>query len=261
MSTILCYRSPRERRWKLSKVPRRIYNRSKSATDIGGSFKGSTIAKRRAYKPSSRYGDTRNGAFLENLVKNLGDTAPNNSAAGSLCVSCARNFSTTQREGKDGSTWKENDETSYKDEKCDRQHAFLKMISDDDSRRSVERTCIRGEIAEVDAKILRLTGPSPRSCYVRQNLTELITYKHYRERECRIRAISNETRHIALAKSRYSAAFAEENTRCKNVAHPELLFDIVTKDMRRMQLRPMQLKDSRSILSCLENYLGIKKAD
>lgn len=189
-------------------------------------------------------------------MNNISDTAPNNSAAGSLCVSCARNFAATRH--KDESRKKENDEMSHKDEKGDRQHAFLKMIA---SCHGVERTCIKGEIAEVDAKILHLTGPSPRSCYVRQNLTELITYKHYREKECRIRAISNETKHIALAKSCYSAAFGEENMRCKNVAHPELVFDIVTKDMRRMQLRPMQLKDSRSILSCLENYLGIEKAN
>ncbi|XP_071627963.1 uncharacterized protein [Temnothorax longispinosus] len=51
-STILAYRSPREKRWKLSKVPRRI---SKSANDIGGSFKGSAIRKKsRGYKPSNR---------------------------------------------------------------------------------------------------------------------------------------------------------------------------------------------------------------
>ncbi|XP_011871282.1 PREDICTED: uncharacterized protein LOC105563902 isoform X2 [Vollenhovia emeryi] len=51
-STILCYRSPREKRWKLSKVPRRI---SKSTNDLGGSFKGSTIGRKgRAYKPSNR---------------------------------------------------------------------------------------------------------------------------------------------------------------------------------------------------------------
>ncbi|XP_025987312.1 leucine-rich repeat-containing protein 27 isoform X2 [Solenopsis invicta] len=51
-STILCYRSPREKRWKLSKVPRRV---SKSTNDIGDSFKGSTIRKRsKAYKPSNR---------------------------------------------------------------------------------------------------------------------------------------------------------------------------------------------------------------
>ncbi|XP_077273194.1 uncharacterized protein LOC143903463 isoform X1 [Temnothorax americanus] len=258
-STILAYRSPREKRWKLSKVPRRI---SKSANDIGGSFKGSAIRKKsRGYKPSNRYSNTHNDAFLKNLANSYISDTRNNSSVGSLCASCARNFPAIRC--KDESNKKENesnDELNYnQDEKCDKQHAFLKMIA---SCHDVKKTCIKGEIAEVDAKILHLTGPSPRSCYVRQNITELITYKHYREKECRIKTISNETKHIALAKSYYSTARNnEEKMKCKNVEHPELVFDIVTKDMRRMQLRPMELKDSRSMLSCLENYLDIKKAD
>ncbi|XP_011871281.1 PREDICTED: uncharacterized protein LOC105563902 isoform X1 [Vollenhovia emeryi] len=256
-STILCYRSPREKRWKLSKVPRRI---SKSTNDLGGSFKGSTIGRKgRAYKPSNRYNNPHNQAFLENLVNSISETR-NNSAAGTLCPSCARNFKAIRCEDKsDRKEDESNNETSYnQDKKCDGQRAFLKLVT---SCHDVKRTCIKGEIAEVDAKILHLTGPSPRSCYVRRNIMELITYKHYREKECRIKTISNETKHIALAKSRYSAVPGEEKMKCRNVEHPELIFDIVTKDMRRMQLRPMQLKDSRSILSCLENYLNIKKAD
>lgn len=242
----MCYRSPREKRWKLSKVPQRI--KSKSTNDIGGSFKGSAIRKKgRAYKPSNRYSNTHN-AFLENLVNSIDDTR-NNSAAGSLCASCARNFAVRCKDESN----KNNVDISNQDEKCNK-YVFLKMIA---SCHDVKKTCIKGEIAEVDAKILHLTGP--RSCYIRQNITELITYKHYREKECRIKAISNETKHIALAKSRYSARFSEEKMKCRNVKHPELIFDIVTKDMRRMQLRPMQLKDSHSMLSCLENYLNIKK--
>lgn len=252
-STILCYRSPREKQWKLSKVPRRT---SKSTNDIGGLFKGSAVRKKsRAYKPSNRYNNTHNDAFLKNLVNNISDIR--NSAAGSLCASCAQNFATIQC--KDASDKKENesnDEVNYnQDEKCDRQHEFLKMIA---SCHDVKGTCIREEIAEVDAKILHLTGPSPRSCYIRQNVTELITYKHYHEKECRIKPIANETKHIALAKSHYSTVFNEKKMKYRNVEHSELVFDIVTKDMRRMQLRPMQLKDSRSMLSCLENYLDIK---
>lgn len=125
----------------------------------------------------------------------------------------------------------------------------------------VSKICIGREIAEVDAKILHLIGPSPRSCYIRQNVTGLITYKRYPGKECRIQAISNETKHITLGKSRNSKVFNEEKKKCRNTEHThnaELVFDIVTKDMQRMQLRPMQLKDSRCILSCLENYLGVK---
>ncbi|KAG5317535.1 LRC27 protein, partial [Pseudoatta argentina] len=51
-STILCYRSPCEKRRKLSKIPRRI---SKSTDDIDDSFKGSAVRKKsKAYKPSNR---------------------------------------------------------------------------------------------------------------------------------------------------------------------------------------------------------------
>lgn len=250
-STSLCYRSPREKRWKLSKVPRRV---SKSTNDIGDSFKGSTVTKKRAYKPSNRY--SNKDTFLENLVNNISDRR-NNSVTGSLCVSCAQNFATWRKD--ESNKKKGGNEISYKDEKGDKQHAFLKMIA---SCHSAERTCIKGEIAEVDAKILHLTGPSPRSCYIRQNLTELITYEHYRGRECRIKTISNETKHIALAKSHYSAVFSEEKVKRTNSAgrlHPEFVYDIVTQDMQRMHFRPTQLKDSHSILSCLENYLNIKR--
>lgn len=199
-----------------------------------------------------------NDAFLTNLVNSISNTRYN-SAAGSLCASCARNFAAIQCKNESNKKEKEsNDEVNYnQNEKC-KQYEFLKMIA---SCHDIKRTCIRGEITEVDAKILHLTGPSPRSCYIRRNITELITYKHYRGKECRIKTISNETKHIALAKSYHSTVFNEEKMKCRNIEHPELIFDIVTKDMRRMQLRPMQLKDSRSMLSCLENYLDIKKAN
>ncbi|RLU25903.1 hypothetical protein DMN91_002065 [Ooceraea biroi] len=114
----------------------------------------------------------------------------------------------------------------------------------------------RNEIAEVNAKILHLIGPSPRSRYVRQNVTGLITYRQYRGKECKIKAISNETKYIALAKKSDNSVALNEGKK-KNAEHTELVFDIVTKDMQRMRLRPTQLKDSRCILSCLENYLGI----
>ncbi|XP_028045310.1 leucine-rich repeat protein SHOC-2 isoform X2 [Monomorium pharaonis] len=249
-STILCYRSPREKQWKLSKVPRRL---SKSTNDIGSSFKNSAIKKKsRTYKPSNRYSNMDNDTFLENLVNSISDTH-NNSAAGSLCASCARNFAIRCKDANN-----KKNESNNQDEKCNKQHEFLKMIA---LCQDIKRTYIKEEIAEVDAKILHLTGPSPRSCYIRQNVTELITYKHYREKECRIKPIANETKHIALIKSHHSTVFNEEKMKCRNVEHSELVFDIVTKDMRRMQLRPMQLKDSRSMLSCLENYLDIKKAN
>jgi len=199
-----------------------------------------------------------NDVFLTNLVNSISNTR-NNSAAGSLCASCVRNFAAIQCKNESNKKQKENNnEINYnQNEKC-KQYEFLKMIT---SCHDIKRTCIREEIAEVDAKILHLIGPSPRSCYIRQNITELITYKHYREKECRIKTISNETKHIALAKSCRSTVFNKEKMKCRNIEHPELVFDIVTKDMRRMHLRPMQLKDSSSILSCLENYLDIKKAN
>jgi len=249
----LCYQSPREKQWKLSKVPRRA---SKSTNDIGDSFKGSAVKKKsRAYKPSNRY-NVHNDTFLENLVNSIRNTR--NNSASSLCASCARNFVAIQCKDESNKEEKQSNEVNYNQDERPKQHEFLKMIA---SCHDVKRTCIREEIAEVDEKILHLSGPSPRSCYIRQNVTELITYKHYREKECRIKTISNETKHIALAKSHHSTMFNEEKMKCRNIEHPELIFDIITKDMRRMRLRPMQLKDSRSMLSCLENYLDIKKAD
>lgn len=174
-------------------------------------------------------------------------------ATSSLCASCARNLADIRYKNENNMNENKNDD--YQDKKCDDQHTFLKMIT---SCHNVSKTCIRREIADMDAKILHLIGSSPRSCYVRRNVTGLITYKHYPGKECRIRAISNETKHITLAKSGNPKTFNEEKKKCRNTEHAELIFDIVTKDMQRMRLRPMQLKDSHCILSCLENYLGIK---
>lgn len=252
-STILCYQSPREKRHRLAKIPRR---ESKSTTDIGDSFKGVSVRKRaRAYRASNRYNShVRINAILENSVNIMSEITSND---GALCASCAEKLATQREVEISEQTENESDDKTDRtsdERQSDEQHAFLKIIT---SCHDVTKTCIRREIAEVDAGILRLTGPSSRSCYVRRNVTGLITYKHYRERECRIKAISNETKHIALAKFDKSVAFNEERKKCKNTRQAELIFDIVTKDMRKLQLRPMQLKDSRSILLCLENYLGI----
>ncbi|KYQ48348.1 Leucine-rich repeat-containing protein 27 [Trachymyrmex zeteki] len=62
-STILCYRSPREKRWKLSKIPRRV---SKSTNDISDLFRSSTVRKKsKAYKPSNRCESTGANIVIE----------------------------------------------------------------------------------------------------------------------------------------------------------------------------------------------------
>lgn len=199
----------------------------------------------------------RINTILENSINVMSEITRNNDT---LCASCIEKFAVTRHEVEinnqvenesDNKTGRTSDERHSNE-----QHAFLKIIT---SCHDVRKTCIKREIAEVDAGILRLTGPSSRSCYVRRNVTGLITYKHYRERECRIKTISNETRHIALAKLNESVLFNERKKSKDTIRHTEMIFDIVTKDMQKLQLRPMQLKDSRSILLCLENYLGVNR--
>lgn len=242
----MCYQFPHEKRRKLSKISQRA---SKSTNDIDASFKGISVRKRsRAYKPSNRYINSQINTFLENPIN---DTRVDD-AMNSLCASCARNLADIQYKNENNT--KKNESDDNQDKRHD-QHALLKMIT---SCHDVSKICIKREIAEVDAKILHLIGPSPRSCYIRRNVTGLITYKRYPGKECRIQTISNETKHITLGKSRNSEVFNEEKKKSRNIKHAELVFDIVTKDMQRMQLHPMQLKDSHCILSCLENYLGIK---
>lgn len=255
----MCYQTPRGKRQKLSKILQRT---SKSTSNIGDSFKSISIRNRgRTYKPSNRYNShTWINTFLENSIINSiseRNAIPRNTDASALCASCARNLASDRYENEINKKESESDDkTDNKRNKRydDRQCSFLKMIT---LCHDIKRTCIRRKITEVDAKILHLTGPSPRSCYVRQNVTGLITYKHYRERECRIKTISNETKHIALAKLDNTPVFYEKKKKCKD-KHTELIFDIITKDMQQLQLHSMQLKESYHILSCLENYLGIK---
>lgn len=250
-STILCYQSPREKRRKSSKIRRE----SKSTSDIGDLYRGVFRKRVRAYRASNRYNNhVRINAILENSVNAMSQVTRND---GALCTSCAEKLATQHEVEKQEQNKSDDKADEMSDERrSNEQHAFLKIIT---SCHNVKKTCIKREIAEVDAGILRLTGPSSRSCYVRRNVTGLTTYKHYRERECKIKTISNETRHITLAKPDKPAAFNEERKKYRDTQHTELIFDIVTKDMRKLQLRPMQLKDSRSILLCLENYLGIKR--
>lgn len=232
---------------KLPRIPRRT---SKSANDIGDSSKDTSITRRsRTYKPSNRYSNIQINILSGSSANNTDDA--HEADMNVLCASCARNLLAAAQSESESNEEKTDD---IPDNGKDEQHAFLKAIA---SCRDTRKNCIRNEIAEVNAKILHLTGPSPRSCYVRQNVTGLITYRHYREKECKIETISNETKHIALAKPDKSTAFGEDKKKSRNAEHAELVFDVVTRDMQRMQLRSTQLKDSRCILSCLENYLAI----
>lgn len=252
LSTILCYRSPREKKRKLSKVPRHM---SKSMNDIGGSLKSASATKRaRAYRPSNRYGNLNT---MKRSVTNISDTRDD---VATSSLSCARTVTpcadflhskneTNKKENKGGAN-----NTPIK--RDDKKRVFLNKTT---SCHEIGKTCDKKEVVGADAKILHLTGPSPRSCYVRRHVTELITYKRHSTRECRIKTISNETKHItSTSNSNNSVMFKEEKKRCKDNERAEVVFDIVTRDMRRMHLRPMQLKDPRTMLLCLENYLDIK---
>lgn len=194
--------------------------------------------------------------FLEKSV-NSDDTYNNDVTISPLCTLCARNVAAVQWNNANNRNKNEinNTEDDNWKKRHNAQHVFLKMIT---SHYGVKKSCTKKRIIEADAKILHLTGPSPRSCYVRRNIAELITYEHYRKKECRIKTISNETKHIALSKLENFTVSSKEKKKCRNTKHINLIFDIVTKDMRRMKLRPMQLKDLRCMLSCLENYFDIK---
>lgn len=218
------------------------------------SLKSASATKRaRAYRPSNRYGNVN--TLPKRSVSNISNTRDN---VTTTSLSCARTV-TPAFNSKDETNKKENirggaNNTPIK--RDDKKRVFLNKTT---SCHEIGRTCDNREVAGADAKILHLTGPSPRSCYVRRHVTELITYKRHSARECRIKTISNETKHITLTNnSNNSAMFKKEKKRCRDTDRAEVVFDIVTRDMRRMHLRPMQLKDPRTMLFCLENYLDIK---
>lgn len=255
LSTILCYQSPREkRRRKLSKVPGQI---SKSTNDIGDSLKSASATKRaRAYRPGNRYGNV-NG-LLKRSVSDIGDTR--DSVATSALFSCARNSAVFQCENETNETANRSGITNNTPiQRSDKKRAFLHKTT---SCREIGGACDeKTEDAGPDARILHLTGPSPRSCYVRRHVAELITYKRHSARECRVKTISNETKHITTLTSNPNNAVtfgAEKKRHRRDTERGGMIFDIVTKDMRRMHLRPMHLKDPRTMLMCLENYLDIK---
>lgn len=231
---------------------------SKSTGDVCDLSKSTSIRKKiNAYRPSNRYSDKHVNTFLKSSENN-GEVWNVDDATNSLCTSCAQNLAAMQcKELFTKDRNKMNDEVYETQDKTndDRYNVFLKVITSFDN---VRKTCIRREIGEINTKILHLMGPSPRSLYVRQNVTGLITYKHYREKECKMKTISNETKHITFTKRNNSIIINEEKKKKKGSEHTELIFDIVTKDMQKMQLHSTQLKDPHYILSCLEKYLGIQ---
>lgn len=114
---------------------------------------------------------------------------------------------------------------------------------------------------DMENKILRLMGPSPRSLYVRQNVKILKTHYKSMEKECRI--INKITTDVSLrTRNNISKnnALTENSKKYKNrIENTEYIFDIITSDGKKFKLNPMRLDDPDWMLSCLENYIGMKK--
>lgn len=115
---------------------------------------------------------------------------------------------------------------------------------------------INDEMDEINDKVLRLMGPSPRSLYVRKNVKILKTYQRSLKRECRNIDGFDQSDPIKVENK---ISFREIKKYKNNVKNVERVFDIITKDGKRFKLNPMRLEDSDWMLSCLENYVGINK--
>lgn len=226
---------------------RRVSN-EKSRNNIGDSFdldRGTRDRKRsEAYGPNgrNRY-DRITSINVENSMTNSkmrSDDPTTDNFCASVC-SPSLDARVVAREKN------ETDKKGSEDNDNGRYLSFLKMITLD-----CDETHVRKRDDTIDAKMmLRLTGPSPRSCYVRRNVTGLVTYKHYRERECKIKTISNETKHIASVNRPAYSTFVFNGEKEKK--HAGVVINIVTKDIRKMRL-----KESCHVLSFLEKYLDIK---
>ena len=185
----------------------------------------STREKRKSYKPSNRYFDERskflNNHWLEETSKSLYDF-------------------------------------------------YLQKISNSKTCRKLKHKRTFENINTVNCKVntdemenknLRLMGPSPRSLYVRQNVKILKTHYKSMEKECRI--INKITTDVPL-RTRNNVSknntLIENSKKYKNrVENTEYIFDIVTNDGKKFKLNPMRLDDPDWMLSCLENYIGMKK--
>ncbi|XP_026669002.1 uncharacterized protein LOC113463813 isoform X1 [Ceratina calcarata] len=117
---------------------------------------------------------------------------------------------------------------------------------------------LENEIKEINDKILHLTGPSPRSVYVRKNVGILKTYRRAIEKECR--RVVNKVNMPVFVKIKNKTPLRKNDNKYKDdIEDGERVFDIVTKDGKRFQLNPLRLNDSNWMFSCLQNYIGIKE--
>lgn len=114
-----------------------------------------------------------------------------------------------------------------------------------------------GEPKEINNKILRLLGPSPRSLYVRQNIKILRTYRKSTRRECRLTSTSDKLDYFVPPEMQNNFSRLKTGKERGNVEKIAQVFDIITKDGKLLKLHPLRLTNSEWMLSCLENCVGI----
>ncbi|XP_076294253.1 uncharacterized protein LOC143215742 isoform X1 [Lasioglossum baleicum] len=185
----------------------------------------STKEKCKIYKPSNRYSSDESITLINSCLFKKNLTI--------LCDSCL------QKEV--GAKTNEKSENTYKQAK----NTCFRAINDD-----------RSKIDKVNNKILRLTGPSPRSLYVRQNVKTLKTCYKSMQNDCRVNLATDKPKCFVPSKI-YSS---EENyVKYGSIGNVEHCFDIITNDRKRFKLYPMRLNNPDLMLSCLKNYIGINE--
>ncbi|XP_076624635.1 uncharacterized protein LOC143343541 [Colletes latitarsis] len=223
LSTILCYQSPRKSKKKVTPYKNTVRNKIVS-----------TREKRKSYKPSNRYYDTKSASLTNiNYIFKRKTT--------DLCDSCLNKTIDPETSGRQSNT-RENTKCS-----CSR------------TVNSWSKTCVRTEINNTNNKILRLTDPSPRSLYVRQNVKTLKTYTKSLEKECRLKFSNTKLERVVPSKIETKFSLVENNEKYNSTENIDQIFDIITNDRKRFKLHSLRLQNPDWMLSCLENYIGIVK--
>lgn len=115
------------------------------------------------------------------------------------------------------------------------------------------------KIDEINNKVLRLLGASPRSLYVRQNINILKTYRKFSGKKCKFTSATDKFEHFISSKRGNSFSNLKNYNKCDNIGEHKHVFDIITQDRKRFKLHPMRLSNPEWMLSCLENYVQINQ--
>lgn len=195
--------------------------------------KSSVRAKTWNYKPSSRYGSRSCSTWALKKIENY-KTVHNNSVI--LCNFCA---ATLYRNGIFVASVANKSDESIEIKKSYPKKKHAEYAHHIDS----------SIVVESELNFLHLTGPSPRSLFIRKNFDFLVNNKQTRIKLCQMKSMSSNVKDLKVKPVLYEKGMGE-------VKPINKIFTVITNDRIKMKIKPLQLHESQVIMNFLKAILS-----